>query len=854
MVEVVEEGLAKKLAKGASELKFLLTQHKVAADIQGELYENGIDTVARFAAAATDEADLKKMLKDSFSIDPSESLKLRAQAACVVVAWKTAISRVERQAFAAKFGELEDKHIPAKEYIEKKLAELESGEFRAEPLTEIISRDEVDPDTLLPHWDAKGTLSLKKGGSKTAMPSGPEQLRLRLTMLQNTPVMIQLRHPSRRELEDVNFALFGKYKEYLLGDYCYGLRSSEDSGSLVPPWSLVLSYEHAIRKHAYKVMATAGYSFGAALLHAYKEPSVKERNFTTPLALHAKRPQPWNANVDLPPTKKGRKGAKGNGKSKDGKGAKKLKAPLPPPTANEPTATTMAATAGPLRVLYLFSGTPRKLDMAACLQQLATAWTLELKTECVDVTRSAKHDLSLPKVRRSYLDRIAAKEFDAVLLSPPCSSFSRATWANFRGPRPVRSYECPRGLQTLTPAERDRAITGNIFADFSYEVAALVADGAGYIPRYGATRGLGKRTLELILEQLEKEAFRMAAGGEKGCTPASDQELHRQLRDLWKDWLEAQDLGEAGLLDVAPQPLHLRLLRAMLEAAGDPDRDFLREAEDGLPLGILDPLPRTPHVFEEQDHADFARAKFEEDVSEGLMAKMSMGEFLERYGEHTAIAALAVIVEDEELDKKRIIHDATHGVRVNHRVKCRDKLRSPGAREKKHLLRAHEEEGETAFSVVGDIAKAHRRYKHSAKEHGYLACQVDTKASEARYLVGRVAKGDPGKVIAALELLATLVGVRLWVPDGDAKKTSRVAIRGYTDHQSNESLQRRDLNQLADDLTNENFASFDPNFRIDLKGDLVASWATRPATLKSWAKLRGPRKSTLRDSRSELGS
>ena len=52
------------------------------------------------------------------------------------------------------------------------------------------------------------------------------------------------------------------------------------------------------------------------------------------------------------------------------------------------------------------------------------------------------------------------------------------------------------------------------------------------------------------------------------------------------------------------------------------------------------------------------------------------------------------------------------------------------------------------------------------------------------------AAGDPGKVIAALELLATLVAVRLWVPDGDAKKTSRVAIRGYTDNQSNESLLR----------------------------------------------------------------
>ena len=63
--------LADKLAKGASELRFLLTQHKVADDIQGELYTNGVDTVAKFAAAASDEADLKKMLKDSFSIDPT---------------------------------------------------------------------------------------------------------------------------------------------------------------------------------------------------------------------------------------------------------------------------------------------------------------------------------------------------------------------------------------------------------------------------------------------------------------------------------------------------------------------------------------------------------------------------------------------------------------------------------------------------------------------------------------------------------------------------------------------------------------------------------------------------------------
>ena len=42
------------------------------------------------------------------------------------------------------------------------------------------------------------------------------------------------------------------------------------------------------------------------------------------------------------------------------------------------------------------------------LQQLAAIWELDLRAECVDIKRSAKHDLSLPKVRNSYLDRIRA--------------------------------------------------------------------------------------------------------------------------------------------------------------------------------------------------------------------------------------------------------------------------------------------------------------------------------------------------------------------------------------------------------------------------------------------------------------
>ena len=67
--------------------------------------------------------------------------------------------------------------------MEKRLSELEGGKFRAGQLSEIVSRDEVDPDVLLPVWDSKGHISTQKGSSSVAVPSGPEQLRLRLTVM-----------------------------------------------------------------------------------------------------------------------------------------------------------------------------------------------------------------------------------------------------------------------------------------------------------------------------------------------------------------------------------------------------------------------------------------------------------------------------------------------------------------------------------------------------------------------------------------------------------------------------------------------------------------------------------------------
>ena len=469
--------------------------------------------------------------------------------------------------------------------------------------------------------------------------------------------------------------------------------------------------------------------------------------------------------------------------------------------------------------------------MKQSIAKLAKARGMNVVVECVDVQIGNKIDLSYAKVRQKNLDAITSGVYHAILLSPPCSTFSRACWRNFKGPRPVRDFRHPRGLQVLTAIERRKCNLGNTFADFAWEIVRLAVDidsvaflafengprkggrpasmwqwkqfrdltatgkidkfaihqsdfGVSYpkptrfvwkgttdlpsccrrgpptfdtagtylgplertpgrmqqstgpffttgteqwppalcpwiakhlmdaldtlpaatacgetgassspgpsspypinspegpailggfgeprvCPTVSGTKGfheggglcspgrwpperrrrvtdphwdqLRHDMWEMVMDfvggesRLEKECFRMATKGEKGCKLVTDMELRQKLLDLREKWLTERGLAEEGLCNVTPgQPLRLRLL---LEA-GDPDREFLRQAEVGLPVGVKTPLPRTPHVFEEQvswlldkdlvepalqwvpnyasvsEHLVFAKEKFEED-------------------------------------------------------------------------------------------------------------------------------------------------------------------------------------------------------------------------------------------------
>lgn len=243
---------------------------------------------------------------------------------------------------------------------------------------------------------------------------------------------------------------------------------------------------------------------------------------------------------------------------------------------------------------------------------------------------------------------------------------------------------------------------------------------------------------------LEKECFAMATG-EKGCRLVQDEEVRQRLLNVLEEFCRSKGARGDVLRVAEGQPFRLELMRQLLEYAGDKDCEFLAAAEEGLPLGVKNPLPRTPSAFERQvewalkydplvaclterpnypsakEHEAHLRSHLEEEVKEG---RMSRPEFEQRFGEERAVAALAVLVEDEITGKRRVIHDGSHGVRVNHRIRCQDKLRMPGGREKRFLLNRFRRARDVVFSLIGDFGKAHRRFKYVEEEHGYLACKV----------------------------------------------------------------------------------------------------------------------------------
>ena len=234
--------------------------------------------------------------------------------------------------------------------------------------------------------------------------------------------------------------------------------------------------------------------------------------------------------------------------------------------------------------------------------------------------------------------------------------------------------------------------------------------------------------------------MKLAAGRLKTC-PFDDDGLKETRASI----RAAVGVSAAEDVVAAGQVFHLPLIAGLLRVFGDPDWAFVGGLGEGVPLGVDEELPRTPGVFEEKGkwrladdvgpgvdttdnyqsvapHVDKVRELFREEAALGWMVELPEAEARAVYKDRLAIAALGVV---EERDKIRVVHDGSHRVHVNHRIRVKDQVRCPGAGELRALIQERVSRGVKSFAILGDISKAHRRIKVRESDWGFQACQLD---------------------------------------------------------------------------------------------------------------------------------
>ena len=140
--------------------------------------------------------------------------------------------------------------------------------------------------------------------------------------------------------------------------------------------------------------------------------------------------------------------------------------PLLPLSADELRARAACKIRKP-KALYLFAGEKRKSCVAFYLRK--KGWEV---TE-IDILRSKSHDLSIPAYSAKVLARIKAGEFEAILVSPPCDTYTRVKFANSYGPAPTRSFLEPLGFKNLSGNRLRSTKLGTLLMKFALEALRL---------------------------------------------------------------------------------------------------------------------------------------------------------------------------------------------------------------------------------------------------------------------------------------------------------------------------------------------------------------------------------------------
>ena len=305
-----------KAALLTSDLQMLFADMNITIPNQAKVYDSGLGTLRLFSTMADDNAKARAAIAEIFDLREDRTLPERIQVASLVAAWQKAQKRTSekdqaeataalagkapaihvsdhrdrRNAYESKWGEVTDEDLPSKVFLELLESRLQDGEFRAETLEEASMEDlDASENPLFEIDKTSGNLKATTGrkGKKGGPPSGPEDFRRIFIKIEIAWGMMAARHSNRAYLQGLTPMFWVKYVQHLLGEEVYGLKSVDAKGKTVaqPSWPLLLSYEHQIRKKAWRLVETKNIPLVEAIKLAMKDEGVKSRYFITPLAV-----------------------------------------------------------------------------------------------------------------------------------------------------------------------------------------------------------------------------------------------------------------------------------------------------------------------------------------------------------------------------------------------------------------------------------------------------------------------------------------------------------------------------------------------------------------------------------------
>ncbi len=275
-------------------------------------------------------------------------------------------------------------------------------------------------------------------------------------------------------------------------------------------------------------------------------------------------------------------------------------------------------------------------------------------------------------------------------------------------------------------------------------------------------RGVFWQELNGWLDNLGKKAeLRLVAEmlcGKLQASPFGD--LPHRIGEAWSASLREAGIEADRRGGDRDTLINFRLLRGLVEAFGDPDCGYLEEmAEKGVRLGVEGEVERVAEVFEEKrrwnlpevapgeweellrddyssasEHMGQVRGQLEKDVEKGDLIRMSLADARRRYGARLKVASLAAVPKDAEWSEVRVVHDASNGVEVNHRIRLSSQMRFPLFDDLEAVLHQFIQEADARKLLMAyDYKGAHRLVPIHEDDWGLQACRLDDE-EEVLYL------------------------------------------------------------------------------------------------------------------------